>query len=79
MKTYKNLVDIQPGTKVCICDISKVNSIVLRRLIDLGIMEGTEICMKRRSPFGGPLTLEANGQSIGIRRNEASMIEVQFV
>ncbi len=79
MKPTATLADIRPGTKVCIHSISKVSAIVLRRLIDLGIMEGSEICMKRRSPFGGPLTLEANGQYIAIRRSEASMIEVQPV
>ncbi|MGD8190972.1 FeoA family protein [Brevibacillus ginsengisoli] len=79
MKPTASLAEVQPGTKACICNISKVSAVVLRRLIDFGIMEGTEICMKRACPFGGPLTLESNGQCIGIRRSEACMIEVQVV
>ncbi|MBA4602378.1 FeoA family protein [Thermoactinomyces mirandus] len=70
------LADIQPGKKARIVSIENVNKLVRRRLIDLGIMEGSIICLKNSLPFGGPYTLEADGQSIGIRRREASLIEV---
>lgn len=72
------LSQTRPGMTVCICDLSKTDSLVCRRLVDLGINEGTEVCMKRKSPFGGPLTLEANGQLFGIRRHDAELIEVQI-
>lgn len=67
----------QPGCTVCIHNISELDSLVCRRLLDLGITVGSEVCMKRKSPFGGPLTLEANGQLFGIRKQEAAKIEVQ--
>lgn len=72
------LTEIPPGKKVYISDIDGVSAILRRRLIDLGVMEGAEISIKRKLPFGGPLAVEANGQWIGIRRWEASKIEVEL-
>lgn len=77
MTMKKSLLDIPRGMKVCVSDISGVSAVLRRRLIDLGIMEGAEISIKRKLPFGGPLALEVNGQWIGIRRWEAGKIEVE--
>ncbi len=73
------LTDLQPGRKARILDTARVSEMVRRRLIDLGIMEGSEVCVKRILPLGGPITMEAGGQLIGIRRKEAGMIEVSDV
>jgi ferrous iron transport protein A len=71
------LTDIKLGSRAKITDTTHVTEMVRRRLLDLGIMEGTVISIKRILPFGGPFTLEASGQWIGIRRNEARMIQVE--
>lgn len=73
----KPLTEILPGTRAYVTDLERVDAVLRRRLIDLGIMEGAEIRIKRALPFGGPLAVEANGQSIAIRRREASKIEVE--
>jgi ferrous iron transport protein A len=73
------LIDIKPGEKAKILGTENMTENVRRRLLDLGIMEGTVICLKRMMPFGGPLTLEADGQWIGIRRREAGTIQVEAV
>lgn len=72
------LTDLKPGLKARIKDISQVNELLRRRLVDLGVMEGAEVWTKRILPFGGPLSLEAAGQSIGIRRSDANFIEIEL-
>lgn len=72
-----NLSQITIGEKVRITDLAEVNQIVRRRLIDLGIMEGAVISLKKMLPFGGPYTIEASGQRIAIRRREAMQIWVE--
>ncbi|WCK55708.1 FeoA family protein [Aneurinibacillus sp. Ricciae_BoGa-3] len=71
------LTDVKPGSKAKIIDTQLVSDMVRRRLIDLGIMEGSIISIKRMLPFGGPCALEASGQWIGIRRCEAKKIQVE--
>lgn len=71
------LSKLKKGERAKIIDISGADQLVRRRLLDLGITEGAEICIKCKMPFGGPLMLESCGQCVGIRRIEASLIKVE--
>lgn len=68
---------LKAGDKGKIIDISHVGHLVQRRLLDLGITEGSEVCVKCIMPFGGPIMIESCGQCVGIRRKEADFIEVE--
>lgn len=68
---------LKKGEKAKITDMTKINHLVRRRLLDLGITEGTEVCIKCFMPFGGPVMVESCGQCVGIRRKEAIQIEVE--
>lgn len=70
------LGQLKVGEKGIISNISKADTLVRRRLLDLGIMEGAEVCIKCVMPFGGPFMIEYCGQCVGIRRKEANRIEV---
>ncbi|MFC5605152.1 FeoA family protein [Sporosarcina koreensis] len=73
------LTDIPVGKRVRITDLSRMNGLVQRRLLDLGILEGAIINIKRSLPLGGPIAIEAKGQLIGIRRSEARMVSVEIL
>jgi ferrous iron transport protein A len=62
-----------------IINMESVSPVVRRRLLDMGIMEGTLVQLKRSLPFGGPCMIEAEGQWIGIRRSDADNIRVESV
>ncbi|MBS4188738.1 ferrous iron transport protein A [Bacillus sp. FJAT-49705] len=68
---------LKKGEKGRILHISNTDLLVRRRLLDLGITEGSEVCLKCVMPFGGPVMVESCGQCIGIRRKEAIQIEVE--
>ncbi|MEH7081377.1 FeoA family protein [Neobacillus drentensis] len=70
---------LKAGEKGKIIDISLVGHLVQRRLLDLGITEGSEVCVKCVMPFGGPVMIESCGQCVGIRRREAVRIEVERI
>jgi ferrous iron transport protein A len=69
--------DLKAGERAKIIDLSNVSRLVQRRLLDLGLTEGSEVCVKCAMPFGGPIMIESCGQCIGIRRKEANQIEVE--
>ncbi|UII56831.1 ferrous iron transport protein A [Cytobacillus spongiae] len=71
------LGNLKVGSKGIITDISTIDHLVRRRLLDLGITEGSEFCVKCLMPFGGPIMLESCGQCVGIRRKEARSIKVE--
>ena len=68
---------LKEGEKAKIIDVSQIDHLVRRRLLDLGITEGAEVCIKCFMPFGGPVMVESCGQCVGIRRKEAIQIEVE--
>lgn len=71
------LSKLKEGEKAKILDISSIDCLVRKRLLGLGITEGTEVCVKCFMPFGGPVMVESCGQCVGIRRKEALQIEVE--
>ncbi|MEY2191708.1 ferrous iron transport protein A [Neobacillus sp. BF23-41] len=70
---------LKAGGKGKIVNLSQVGLLVQRRLLDLGITEGSEVSVKCVMPFGGPVMIESCGQCVGIRRREAVQIEVEKI
>lgn len=73
------LTDLKQNEKAVISNLAMINSMVKRRLLDLDVLEGSIIKLKRTLPFGGPIAIEINGQLIGIRRQDATKINVKKV
>lgn len=48
-----------------------------RRLLDLGLAIGTVVEAVRRSPLGDPTAYRIRGATIALRREQASLIEVE--
>lgn len=74
-----SLNELQLGQRAVIIQLSNLNNFVKRRLQDFGILEGDEVLLKNRLPFHGPFMLEHNGQTLGIRYKEATLIEIKPV
>ena len=49
---------------------------IARRLMELGLVPGTEIEMIRTAPLGDPLEVAVRGLHLSLRRSEASRIHV---
>jgi ferrous iron transport protein A len=48
-----------------------------RRLLDLGLIPGTTVAAKRRSPSGDPTAFVIRGTTIALRSEETDLIEVE--
>lgn len=77
MKT--NLAQLITGAKAKITNAENAGNILFRRLIDFGVMEGAEVVLVKKLPFGGPVAIEYNGQLIGLRKADARLIEVEAI
>ncbi len=49
---------------------------IARRLMELGLIPGTEVEMIRRAPLGDPMEISARGVHLSLRRSEARWIDV---
>lgn len=48
-----------------------------RRLLDLGLTPGADVCVVQAVPFGDPLIVLVRGTRLALRRREAEWIKVQ--
>jgi ferrous iron transport protein A len=49
-----------------------------RRLMELGLVPGTEVRVEKVAPLGDPLELSARGSRLSIRRAEARAVDVEL-
>jgi Fe2+ transport system protein FeoA len=50
-----------------------------KRLMDLGLLPGTEVEVVRKAPLGDPIVVRFRGYQMGFRLSEASHIEIVAV
>jgi Fe2+ transport system protein A len=72
------LSECMPGEKGKVVDLM-VSATYEKRLLDLGLLPGTEVQVVRRAPLGGPIVVRVRGYQVCIRRAEAQHIEIDAV
>lgn len=50
---------------------------VKRRIMDMGITKGVEIFIRKVAPLGDPVGVTVRGYELSLRKDDASMIEVE--
>ena len=64
------------GASACVTGILATGSI-RRRLLDLGLIEGTQVECVRKSPFGDPIAYLIRGAIIALRAEDSKNILVR--
>ncbi len=71
------LKEILPGQT---CIIRSIHSNNLRkRIIDMGLISGTRIYVKKTAPLGDPIEISVRGYSLTLRKAEARTIIVDRI
>lgn len=72
----KTLRDVAIGQTVTVKKISGEGP-VKRRIMDMGITKGVEIFIRKVAPLGDPVEVTVRGYELSLRKDDASMIEVE--
>ena len=70
------LSELKKGEKGKVVSVVCSNSVLKRRMLDMGITEGVEVCVKKIAPFGDPIGIELRGYELCLRKKDLSNIEV---
>ena len=54
------------------------NSMIKRRIVDMGVVAGTVIVVQKFAPLGDPMEIKLKGFNLSLRKNEAEMIELEI-
>ena len=67
---------LQPGESGTIIKVNAERAI-RRRLMDMGMIRGTEVEMERVAPLGDPVEVRLRGYHLSLRKAEAAGIQVE--
>ncbi|HKL47705.1 MAG TPA: FeoA family protein [Candidatus Izemoplasmatales bacterium] len=71
------LRDIHPGQS-CVVKAIRTNNL-RKRIIDMGLIIGTKIKVKKTAPLGDPVEIIVRGYSLTLRKAEARTIQVERI
>ena len=73
----KFLSDLLPGEKGIVKKVTG-NSMIKRRIVDMGVVAGTVVEVQKFAPLGDPMEIKVKGFNLSLRKNEAEMIELEI-
>ncbi|MCI6464193.1 MAG: ferrous iron transport protein A [Faecalicatena sp.] len=77
MKKVYSLNDVQPGQKAVIKEL-RTDGSIHRRLLDIGLVKGTQVECVGKSPGGDPHAFLVRGAVIAIRSDDLRRILIQM-
>lgn len=75
---YVSLSALCRGEKAKIMQIDLAGP-VKRRLLDMGLLAGTEVMMKTAAPLGDPVAIGVKGYDLSLRKGDAELIMVEVM
>ncbi len=72
----RTLKELTPGERARIKAVTGHGSI-RRRIVEMGLVPGTELIMERYAPLGNPVEVKSQGFHLSLRKEEADTIIVE--
>jgi ferrous iron transport protein A len=69
------LAELKVGDRASVAAVTGVDEISLR-LMEMGLVPGTEFDILGTAPLGDPLEIEVRGYRLSLRKSEASRVQV---
>ena len=78
MEKIVSLNRVKPGEKAEIVSTSGLGA-VHRRLLDMGLVKGAVVEVRKVAPLGDPIEVNVKGYNLSLRKNEAGKILVRRI
>lgn len=72
----KRLSDLKPGESGTVVKVEGDRAI-RRRMVDMGLVNGTDVLVKRVAPLGDPIEFVVRGYSLSLRKSEAQAVHIE--
>jgi Fe2+ transport system protein FeoA len=77
MAEIKKLSKMKVGEEGSVHNISSGAGLLKKRLLDMGVVNGSKIKIKKLAPLGDPIEIIVKNYSLSLRKNEADSIDVE--
>ena len=72
----RTLKDVKVGEKTRVIKVHGQGALK-RRIMDMGVTMGVEIYVRKLAPLGDPIEINVRGYELSLRKEDASLIEVE--
>ena len=72
----KTLKDVKNGESAVIEKLHGEGALK-RRIMDMGLIRGTQVYVRKVAPLGDPMELTVRGYELSVRKADAELIEVK--
>ena len=72
----RTLKDVGVGETVTVVKVAGSGPL-RRRIMDMGIIRGTEVHVRKVAPLGDPIEVAVRGYELSLRRADIAIIEVE--
>ena len=72
----RTLKDVKVGEKTRVIKVHGQGALK-RRIMDMGVTKGVEIYVRKLAPLGDPSEINVRGDELSLRKEDASLIEVE--
>lgn len=74
-----SLSDLKLRSLARVVEIKQSNVLLRRRLFEMGLTKGVEVCVKKIAPLGDPVSIELRGYELCLRKDELKNIKVKII
>lgn len=78
MSNLIRLNEVEVNLKARVVQV-ETESKIRRRIMDMGIVKGTEIVVEGKAPMGDPIEVRLRGYNLSLRKSEARDILVELI
>lgn len=71
--------DLTVGQTARVTGYASIDRAYLQKLLQMGLVKGTEFDLVRMAPLGDPVEIQIRGYSLTLRKGEAEAIDVEPV
>ncbi len=71
------LSELKPGEEGKIIGVSGGDSLLIRRMTEMGMTKGEKVKVIRNAPLKDPIEFEVKGYHLSLKKDEAKMIIVE--
>ena len=72
----RTLREVKKGETVTVAKINGQGA-VKRRIMDMGIVRGVEVYVRKVAPLGDPVEITIRGYELSLRKADAEIIEIK--
>ena len=72
----RTLKDVRVGETVKVVKVAGSGPL-RRRIMDMGIIRGTAVFVRKVAPLGDPIEVTVRGYELSLRRDDVAIIEVE--